>query len=150
MSGFYKVGRDQVFTDDGFYATGDLVRIDEDGYLFFIARRNDMIKTKAANVSRLEVEAAMHELAEVALAVVAGLDDPQLGQRVVAAVVLKPGVETSEQQLRETLKGLLSSYKIPRNIVFVNDEDIPRTSTGKVKLFALADMIGSRIGNTVA
>src|SRR5690606_18679043 len=56
MSGFYKVDRRKVFTEDGYYPTGDLVRIDQDGYLFFVARRNDMIKTRAANVSRLEVE----------------------------------------------------------------------------------------------
>ena len=145
MSGFYKVPREKVFTEDGFYPTGDLVRIDEDGYLFFVARRNDMIKTKAANVSRLEVEAALRELPEVELPVVAGLDDPELGQRVVAAVVPRPGTSPTEESLRAALRESLSSYKVPRNIVFVSEADIPRTSTGKVKLFELADMIGRRL-----
>src|SRR3546814_12464989 len=59
MSGFYKVDRRKVFTPDGYYPTGDLARVDHDGHLYFIARRGDLIKTKAANVSRLEVEAAL-------------------------------------------------------------------------------------------
>jgi len=145
MSGFYKVPREQVFTHDGFYPTGDLVRVDQDGYLYFIARRGDMIKTKAANVSRLEVEAALRALPEVDIPVVAGLPDPELGQRVVAAVVLKPGVDTSETSLQAALRKTLSSYKVPRNIVFIDEADIPRTSTGKVKLFELSDTIAQRI-----
>ena len=91
MSGFYKVNRSEVFTRDGFYPTGDLVRLDADGYLYFVARRGDMIKTRAANVSRLEVEAALRGLPGVELPVVVGLPDPELGQRVVAAVVPAKG-----------------------------------------------------------
>src|SRR3546814_3221089 len=77
MSGFYKVDRRKVFTPDGYYPTGDLARVDHDGHLYFIARRGDMIKTKAANVSRLEVEAALRGLPGVELPVVAGLPDPE-------------------------------------------------------------------------
>ena len=133
MTGFYKVDRSKVFTADGFYPTGDLVRIDDDGFLYFIARRGDMIKTKAANVSRLEVEAALRELPEVELPVVAGVPDEELGQRVVAAIVLKAGTVPSEDAIKAALKQSLSSYKIPRTIVFVEEADIPRTSTGKIK-----------------
>jgi len=146
MSGFYKVDRREVFTEDGFYATGDLVRIDGDGFLYFVARRGDMIKTRAANVSRLEVEAALRELPEVEFPVVAGMDDPELGQRVVAAVVPASGVSVSEDVIRKALRDTLSSYKIPRNIVFIQHEEVPRTSTGKIKLFEVADMIAGRIG----
>lgn len=148
MSRFYKVDRHEVFTEDGFYPTGDLVRIDEDGYLYFIARCNDMIKTRAANVSRLEVEAAMRDLPDVELPVVTGLEDSELGQRVVAAVVPKPGTSPTETSIREALRDSLSSYKIPRNIVFIAHDDIPRTSTGKIKLFELGGMISGRLGNS--
>ena len=127
--------RGEVFTPDGFYPTGDLVRIDADGYLYFIARRGDMIKTKAANVSRLEVEAALLRLPEVDLPIVVGLPDPELGQRVVAAVVPAEGAAPSEEALKKALRGVLSSYKIPRQIVFVSHEDVPSTATGKLKLF---------------
>lgn len=145
MSGFYKVDRCKVFTRDGFYPTKDLVRIDADGYLFFIARRGDMIKTKAANVSRLEVEAAMRALPEVELPIVAGLPDPEFGQLVVAAVVPAIGASPTEDSLKTALRATLSSYKVPRRIVFISHEEVPRTSTGKIKLFETANVIAARI-----
>jgi acyl-CoA synthetase (AMP-forming)/AMP-acid ligase II len=145
MSGFYKVPREEVFTPDGFYPTGDLVRVDEDGYLYFIARRGDMIKTRAANVSRLEVEAALRALPEVELAVVAGLADTELGQRVVAAVVPRPGTQPSEEALQAALRETLSSYKVPRDIIFIEEADIPRGSTGKIKLYEVAAFISARL-----
>jgi acyl-CoA synthetase (AMP-forming)/AMP-acid ligase II len=141
MSGFYKVDRRRVFTPDGFYPTGDLVRIDADGYLYFVARRGDMIKTRAANVSRLEVEAALNRLPEVDLAIVVGLPDPELGQRVAAAVVPAAGAAPGEEGLKKALRDVLSSYKIPRQIVFVAHADVPRTSTGKLRLFELSKLI---------
>ncbi len=147
MTGFYKVERDKVFTPDGFYPTGDLVRLDDDGHLYFVARRGDMIKTKAANVSRLEVEAALRELPEVELPVVAGLPDDELGQRVVAAVVPRAGATPDAEGIRRALRETLSSYKVPRDIVFVGHEDIPRTSTGKIRLFELASMIAGKLAN---
>jgi acyl-CoA synthetase (AMP-forming)/AMP-acid ligase II len=149
MSGFYKVPREDVFTSDGFYPTGDLVRVDADGYLYFIARRGDMIKTRAANVSRLEVEAALRALPEVANAVVTGLADPALGERVVAAVVLNTGVTATEASLQAALRNTLSSYKVPKDIVFIEEADIPRTSTGKVKLFEVANVIAQGLPSTM-
>jgi acyl-coenzyme A synthetase/AMP-(fatty) acid ligase len=134
-----------VFTPDGFYPTGDLVRLDADGHLYFVARRGDMIKTKAANVSRLEVEAALRALPDVQLAVVVGIPDPELGQRVVAAVVAANGAAPSEASLKAALRTTLSSYKIPREIVFVTEAQVPKTATGKIKLFELADMVAERL-----
>jgi acyl-CoA synthetase (AMP-forming)/AMP-acid ligase II len=146
MSGFYKVERRKVFTPDGFYPTGDLVRLDADGHLYFVARRGDMIKTKAANVSRLEVEAALRAQPGVELPIVVGLPDPDLGQAVAAAIVPAPGATLSEEALKSALRQTLSSYKVPRRIVFIGHDDVPRTATGKLKLFELADMIAARIG----
>jgi acyl-CoA synthetase (AMP-forming)/AMP-acid ligase II len=146
MAGFYKVERRRVFTVDGYYPTKDLVRIDTDGYLHFVARRGDMIKTKAANVSRLEVEAALRGLPEVDLPVVVGLPDAELGEMVAAAVVPKPGTAPTEDALRTALRNSLSSYKIPRRIVFVTHADIPRTSTGKLRLSELGSMVAERLG----
>jgi acyl-CoA synthetase (AMP-forming)/AMP-acid ligase II len=146
MSGFYKMERRDVFTPDGFYSTKDLVRVDADGHLYFVARRSDMIKTKAANVSRLEVEAALRALPEVDLPIVAGLPDPEFGELVVAAIVPKQGATPSEASLKAALRGTLSSYKIPRRIVFITHEDVPRTATGKLKLSELSNMIAARIG----
>jgi len=146
MKGFYKKRRSEVFTPDGFYPTGDLCRIDEDDFLYFIARRNDMIKTRAANVSRLEVEAALNALPDVEVAVVAGLPHEEFGQMVAAAVVPAKGTSPTEASLRAALRDEISSYKIPRRIVFVEEAEIPRTPTGKLKLHELGDLIAARIG----
>ncbi len=146
MSGFYKMNRRDVFTHDGFYPTGDLVRLDADGYIYFVGRRGDMIKTRAANVSRLEVEAAMRAVPGVELPIVVGLPDPELGQRVVAAVVPAEGASPSDESIRTALRAVLSSYKIPREIVFITHDDVPRATTGKIKLFELAGMVAARLG----
>ena len=141
MTGFYKVDRRDVFTSDGFYPTNDLVRIDADGYLFFVGRTGDMIKTNSANVSRLEVEAALNALPEVELSLVAGVPDAELGEMVVAAVVPTPGANPTEDELRVALRDRISGFKIPRRIVFITDHDVPRTTTGKVRLDELAELI---------
>ncbi|RZI60792.1 MAG: long-chain fatty acid--CoA ligase, partial [Zymomonas sp.] len=144
MKGFYKRLSSEVFTPDGFYPTGDLVLIDEDDCLYFIARRNDMIKTRAANVSRLEVEEALVELPEVKMALVTGLDDRDYGQVVAAAIVPEDGTNTTPARLRASLRETLSSYKVPKRIVFISEADVPRTPTGKVKLHELAKLIEAR------
>jgi acyl-CoA synthetase (AMP-forming)/AMP-acid ligase II len=146
MSGFYKRLRSEVFTPDGFYPTGDLVRIDADGYLTFAARKGDMIKTRAANVSRLEVEAAINALPGVKLAVVTGLPDEAFGQIVAAAVVPAAGAAPKAEAMRQALRETLSSYKVPRRIVFVSEDEIPRTVTGKLKLHELEHLIISHDG----
>jgi acyl-CoA synthetase (AMP-forming)/AMP-acid ligase II len=145
MTGFYKVDRREVFTPDGFYPTHDLVRIDADGYAYFVGRTGDMIKTNSANVSRLEVEAALNALPEVELALVAGLPDPERGEIVAAGVVPAADAHPTEESLRAALRERLSSFKVPRRIVFITHDDVPRTTTGKVRLFELADMIAARL-----
>ena len=145
MKGFYKKRRSEVFTPDGFYPTGDLCRIDEDDYLYFVARRNDMIKTRSANVSRLEVEAALNGLPDVEVAVVTGLPHKEFGQMVAAAVVPAKGAAPSEDALRTALRDEISSYKIPRCFTFIEEREIPRTPTGKLKLHELGDLIAARI-----
>src|SRR3546814_11275071 len=100
MTGFYKVPRDEVFTPDGFYRTKDLARIDPDGYLWFVGRISDMIKTSSANVSRLEVEAALNALPEVERSFVAALPDAERGEIVAAAVVPAVGATPPAEPLR--------------------------------------------------
>jgi acyl-CoA synthetase (AMP-forming)/AMP-acid ligase II len=146
MAGLYKTPREEVFTPDGFYPTKDLVRIDAEGWLYPAGRLGDRIKTKGANVSRLEVEAALLALPQVAEAVVAGLPDPDAGEIVVAAVAPAPGAAPDEDGLRQALRATLSGFKVPRRIVFIAADDIPRTATGKVKLSEIRDLIAARLG----
>lgn len=145
MTGLYKVPRGEVFTADGFFPTKDLVRIDADGYAFFVGRISDMIKTNSANVSRLEVEAVLNALPEVELALVTGLPDQERGEIVAAAVVPAPGHNPNEADLRAALRETLSSFKVPRRIVFITHDDIPRTPTGKVRLFELTEMVAAHL-----
>ena len=145
MTGFYKVDRHKVFTPDGFYPTNDLVRVDADGYAYFVGRTGDMMKTSSANVSRVEVEAALNALPEVELSLVAGLPDPERGEMVAAAVVPAWGTTPTEEALKTALRERISSFKVPRRIVFITHDDVPRTTTGKVRLFDLAELITSRL-----
>ena len=93
--------------------------------------------------SRLEVEAALNALPEVELSLVAGLPDSELGEMVVAAVVPARGASPSEDDLRTALRDRISSFKIPRRIVFITDDEVPRTTTGKVRLDELPGLIES-------
>lgn len=150
MTGLYKVDRRQAFTPDGFYPTKDLVRIDADGYLFFVGRTGDMIKTNSANVSRLEVEAALNQLPEVEQAFVAGLSDQERGEVVAAAVVPAPGADPTESDIKAALRETLSAFKVPRHVVFVAQDSVPRTATGKVRLFDLGKLIISKLEGETA
>ncbi len=146
MAGFYKVDRRDVFTPDGFYPTNDLARIDADGHLYFVGRRGDMLKTAGVNVSRLEVQAVLGALPDVDLGVVVGLADRDLGQIVAAAVVPRPGRGPTEASLKDQLRQRLSSYKIPKHIVFIESDEVQWTPSGKVRLDALAGLITARVG----
>jgi acyl-CoA synthetase (AMP-forming)/AMP-acid ligase II len=145
MKGFYKVDPRQVFTPDGFYPTGDIVRIEEDGHLFFEGRRGDTLKTSGANVSRLEVEAALRALPEVALPIVVGLPDAEIGQLVVAAVVPTEGSAPTEASLRAALHERLSSYKVPRRILVIAPDEVLWTPSNKIRLADMAKMIATRL-----
>jgi len=145
MNGFYKVDPRTLFTADGFYPTHDIVRIDEDGYLYFEARRGDMLKTSGANVSRLEVESALRTIPEVELPIVVGLADPEVGQLVVAAVVPREGSAPSEDALREALRERLSSFKIPKRIVIISADEVEWTPSNKIKLAEMAELIRAKL-----
>jgi acyl-CoA synthetase (AMP-forming)/AMP-acid ligase II len=145
MKGFYKVDPRQVFTADGFYPTGDIVRIEEDGHLFFEGRRGDMLKTAGANVSRLEVEAALRTLPDVALPIVVGLPDAEIGQLVVAAVVPTEGSAPTEASLQAALRERLSSYKVPRRILVIAPDEVLWTPSNKIRLADMAKLIAARL-----
>ena len=149
MRGFYKTDPDRVFTSDGFYPTGDTARLDADGYLYFEGRRSDMMKTGGVNVSRLEVEAALRTLPEVALPIVLPLPDAAAGQIVVAAVVPNQGQAPTEDGLKAALRDLVAGYKIPRRIVIVAEDDVQWTPSNKIKVGEMAKLIASRIGHDI-
>ncbi len=128
MRGYYKRSREECFDADGWFHTGDLVRVDADGFFYFVGRLSTMIKTSGANVSAAEVEKAIARVTGAECHVV-GIPDTERGE-LVAAVVVRPGLD--EAALRERLKEELSAYKIPRRFIALPRAEIPLLSSGKV------------------
>ncbi len=116
--------------------TGDLFRTDSEGYLYFVARKDDIIKSRGEKVSPKEVENALYAIEGVFEAAVIGVPDDLLGQAVKAFVVCQPGVTLTE---REVIRGCLSrleSFMAPKHVEFV--DALPKTDTGKIKKTGLA------------
>ncbi|WP_102145441.1 class I adenylate-forming enzyme family protein [Mycobacterium hubeiense] len=130
MQGYYKRSREECFDAEGWFHTGDLVRVDADGFYYFVGRRGSMIKTAGANVAPAEVERAIAKVTAGTVAHVIGLPDRERGQVVAAVVVTDDGFD--EASLRQALRTELSAYKIPRRFVSVPPADVPLLSSGKV------------------
>ncbi len=147
MLGLHKRERSDTFTADGWYRTGDAGHFDPDGHLFFAGRLGDVVKTSGMNVTPREVEAALEEQPEVALAIVTGIDHPDRGQDVVAAVALSPGASLPADEVRERLRTELAAYKVPRHVaVFASQADLPQLDSGKVDRRRLAQILTERFG----
>jgi acyl-CoA synthetase (AMP-forming)/AMP-acid ligase II len=115
---------------DGWLHTGDLGRLDADGYLYIVGRKKDVIIRGGNNIHAVDVEAVLHDHPDVREAAVVGIPHPVLGEDVAAAVVLVPGASASPDQLREHCVAHLADYKVPRRITVV--DELPRNATGKV------------------
>lgn len=134
MQHYYKRSREDCFTADGWFPTGDLVRTDTDGFYYYLGRLGSMIKTSGANVSPTEVERAIATVSGGLTAHVVGLPDAERGQVVAAVIVVPDGVAGDCESLRQRLRTELSAYKVPRRIVWVPPAAVPLMSSGKVDL----------------
>jgi len=119
----------RVFTPDGWFRTGDLVRMDEEGYVYIVDRVKDMINVGGEKVYPRDVEEVLHRHPAVADAVVVGVPDPDLSELVKAYIVLKPGLAWSADEVIAYLKPVLASFKLPRLVEFI--AAIPRSASGK-------------------
>jgi long-chain acyl-CoA synthetase len=121
-----------ALTADGWYRTGDLVHVDDDGYVHVVGRLSDMIIRGGANVSPAEVEAVVTAHDDIQEAAVVGVPHPEYGQEVVAAVVVEPGRQLDERRLLDSCAAELAGYKVPTRVVVV--DRLPRNEhTGKVQ-----------------
>jgi long-chain acyl-CoA synthetase len=116
---------------DGWFHSGDLARVDEDGYFYIVDRKKDLIIRGGYNVYPREIEEVLYEHPAIAEAAVIGLPHPALGEEVGAAVVLKPGAAISAEELRDYVKDQVAAYKYPRH-VWIADA-LPKGSTGKIQ-----------------
>jgi acyl-CoA synthetase (AMP-forming)/AMP-acid ligase II len=137
MQQYHKRRREECFDADGWFHTGDLFRTDEDGFYYFISRRDSMIKTAGANVSPPEVEKAIAKVTAGTISYVVGLPDTGRGQVVAAAIVVEDGTEFDESGLRAALKSELAVYKIPTRFAALQRSAVPMLSSGKVDLHQL-------------
>ena len=122
-------------------ATGDLFRTDEDGYLYFVGRRDDIIKSRGEKVVPREVEEVLHAAAGVREAAAVGVPDDLLGNVVHAHVAALPGHELDEAALRRHCAEHLEDHMVPKR-VFVHEE-LPRIGSGKIDRRSLRPVDGS-------
>jgi len=115
---------------DGWFHTGDLAKVDEDGYFFIVDRKKDMIIRGGYNVYPREIEEVLYEHPSVAEAAVVGVPDREWGEEVGACVALKPGAAVDPDELREYVKERVAAYKYPRHIWLV--AELPKGPTGKI------------------
>jgi len=115
---------------DGWFNTGDIAKIDEDGFVFIVDRAKDMVLRGGENVYCSEVETVIYQHDAVAETAVFGVPDERLGEEVAAAIVLKPGTSLTEGELRAFLGERIAKHKIPAKVWFLDDQ-LPRNANGK-------------------
>ena len=133
MKGYLKVPNDKTFDADGFFQTGDAGWVDEEGFLHWTGRTSDMIKTGGANVSPVEIELELLHHPGLRAAGAVGVPHENLGQVVVVVAVVQARSTVTEDEVRAFLKGRIASYKIPRRVVFVREEELSLTANQKIR-----------------
>jgi long-chain acyl-CoA synthetase len=125
-----------AFTSDGYFRTGDIGYLDEEGYLFIVDRKKDIIIRGGENISCQEVEAALYEHPAVAEAAAFGLADEKFGEVPGAVVVLREGEALSSDDLCAFLYQHIAAFKVPQRI-WVSDAPLPRLGTEKIDKVSL-------------
>jgi acyl-CoA synthetase (AMP-forming)/AMP-acid ligase II len=116
---------------DGWVYTGDLGRVDDDGYLYVVDRLKDVILRGGENVYAAEVQAVLYEHPDVSEAAIVGVPDAKYGEQIAAIVRLRPGSAIGEQELQAHVASRLAAFKVP-SIVRITAETLPRNAAGKV------------------
>jgi long-chain acyl-CoA synthetase len=120
----------EAVSADGWFRTGDIGRVDADGYYYIVDRKKDLIIRGGYNIYPREIEEVLYEHPEVAEAAVVGMPHPELGEEVGAAVALKPGATVTPDELRSYVKSQVAAYKSPRRVWIV--DALPKGPTGKI------------------
>ena len=132
MKGYYNniEGTRQAFWPGGWFRSGDVGVLDDNGYLFIVDRLKDMIITGGENVYSIEVEEVLYAYEDIQECAVIGTPDKEWGERVTACILPKPHRTIDEKDLKDFLKARLSAYKVPKRFLMV--DDFPRSSAGKL------------------
>jgi fatty-acyl-CoA synthase len=142
-SGYFEAGGEPtpVLDDDGWFHTGDLARVDADGYFFIVGRKKDMYISGGENVYPVEIEDALYQHPAVAQCAVVGVPDPRWGQSGVACVVLEDGHDASGTELIAFLRQSLAGFKLPRRVEFM--DELPLSGPGKILKRKLRERLGA-------
>jgi long-chain acyl-CoA synthetase len=132
MKGYWKHDEASAtaIDDEGWFSTGDLARVDEDGYFFIVDRKKDLVIRGGYNVYPREVEDILYEHPDVHQVAVIGIPHSELGEEVAAAIVLKPGARSTPGELQDFVKERIAAYKYPRHVWLV--DELPQGPTGKI------------------
>jgi len=148
MLGYLRVAVEDIFDVEGFFRTGDSGFVDAEGRLHWQGRLNDIIKTGGANVSPLEIDAVLAECPGVKIGTTVGVPHDTLGEIVVACVVADPSAAIDEAQVRAFVSKRLSSYKVPRRVLFLQETDLTLTGSNKVKTAPLRELAARRLAES--
>lgn len=145
FSGYYREPPGTGLDVDGFFATGDLGRLEPNGTLYFSGRSKDLLRVKGINVSPLEVESVLQAHKSVENAYVVGVPFDGLDQTVVAFLISKPNALIVESEVADLAKEMLSHYKRPTHLLFISREQVPLGGTSKPQRRALAELAATLI-----
>lgn len=123
----------------GWFHSGDLVKMDEEGFIYVVDRKNDMIISGGENIYPAEIEEVLYQMTEILECAVIGIPDSDWGEKVVASIVLKQDQTLSGEQIIAFCQQHLASYKKPRKVVFI--DELPRNTAGKVLKYLLKESI---------
>ena len=146
FTGYYRAEAEnkEAFTRDGYFKTGDLGKIDEEGYIYITGRKKDIIQRGGEGIIPSEIESLLHIHPDIEVASVVAMPDPRLGEKACAYVVLKPGKTLSFDELISFLKGLgAGKLLLPERLEVV--DELPKTSVGKVDKKKLRQDITSKL-----
>jgi fatty-acyl-CoA synthase len=140
MKGYYKMPEEtaKAIDSDKWLHTGDLAIMDENGYCKITGRIKNMIIRGGENIYPREIEEFLYTHPKISDIQVYGVPDSKFGEQVMAAIILKKGIEMSEDEVREFCRGKIANYKIPKYVKFV--ESYPMTASGKIQKFKMRDM----------
>ena len=131
----------ETFDAQGFFCTGDLGTLDDDGRLYYRGRLKEMVKSGGINIAPIEVEETLIRHPAVRSAYVIGVPDPSLDEIIVAIVILKPEASVTADELKQFCKKELAAYKVPTRFRFATDAELPLTTTGKLQKMKLISLL---------
>jgi malonyl-CoA/methylmalonyl-CoA synthetase len=146
FAGYFRMleQKEQDFTADGYFKTGDVGTLHADGYLSIVGRSKDIVITGGYNVYPKEIELVLDALPEVEESAVVGLPHADFGEAVTAVIVLRAGAVSTEEAIVARLKSTIASYKVPRRVHFV--KELPRNAMGKVEKNRLREQLVGLVG----